>query len=126
MFVLNLTDEVALSEDNLKVGDRFYTSEKFYRKSHNINQVKWVTLQTGNIEVVFLGYTNVFDGTIHQFYYDSETGYTDPPCFDQTKTHRVMVVQPILGKRYTKPFYILSPIQKSNYFNNDESSAKEK
>lgn len=112
--------------NSLKLGDKFYISKKFVKKSYGINNVVWVEDHIEVIEVMFLGFTNVFNGKITKEYYDRETGYIDPPRFYQTKTHRVLVVQPILGNRYTKPFYILSPIQKSNYFNNDESSAKEK
>ena len=113
-------------ESELKLGDRILTTEKFIRTCPTLNKIVWIETTITATEVMFIGYTNVYDGEVYQASYDQDTGYTDPPCFIQTKTHRVLVVQPILGNRYRKPFYILSELQKLSYWANAESSTKQK
>jgi hypothetical protein len=110
---------------DIPIGYKFYVSEKFIRDI-DYNTVRWVVVPKEYTVVISLGYTNVFDGEINSGGYDHDTGYAEPPSFFQTKTHRVLVVQPIQGKRYRKPFYVLSPFQNHGYWSTAESSTKEK
>ena len=113
-------------ESELKLGDRILTTEKFIRTCPTLNKIVWIETTITATGVMFLGYTNVYDGVINPAFEDWESDFKEPPSFIQTKTHRVMVVQPTLGTRYTKPFYILSEQQKMGYWSTTESSAKQK
>lgn len=111
---------------DLPLGTKFVTNEKFIRTSHSVDNIVWEKFSITPTQVMFLGYTNVFDGKVYKEDYDHETGYMDPPCFIQTKVHRVLVVQPIDNLRYRKPFYILSQRQKPGYWDSAEKSTIEK
>lgn len=100
----------------MRPGDRIIISKKALKESYH-NKVTWYTLDIPETECIFLGYTNVYDGEIIKEYIDYETGYRDPKTFVQTKTHKVMVVQPIYGDRYRKPIY--SPVS-NNFVNEDD------
>lgn len=121
MFTLSSDLGKPYKESELKLGEKFHTNKKFMRTCHTLNNIVWVETTIATTEVMFIGYTNVYDGEIYQSSYDQDTGYTDPPCFVQTKTHRVLVVQPIFGTRYRKPFYVLSELQKLSYWSTAES-----
>ena len=126
MFTLSSDLGKPYKESDLKLGEKFYTDKKFMRTFLTLNNIVWIETTITATEVMFIGYTNVYDGEVYQASYDQDTGYTDPPCFIQTKTHRVLVVQPILGNRYRKPFYILSEQQKRGYWKTADDSAKQK
>lgn len=110
---------------NLKLGDKIIVTDRLVKTSPNLKVVKWGEISITPTKVMFLGFTNIYDGEISYGCSDYDIGYMESNSFFQTKTHRVLVVQPIQGTRYRKPFYILSPKQKKGYWPTAESFTKE-
>lgn len=92
----------------LKIGDKITVFNRANRFITNDLKVTWEKITVKPTQLIFLGYTHVYNGYINQGSYDYETGYTDPDRFVSTDSVKVMVVQPYdKYNRYRKSFYSL-------------------